>query len=382
MPWEVQSRDGKYCVVKQSDGSTVHCHDTREQAIAQMRALYASEGKSFTYLDIESEGQLPMSEPDVFVYYGGAVKALGDGKVGGYLVEFSDPETKTGSPDLDRDYFAADTDYDLEENKSATVYYDHGRDPVLKRRKLGRVAMRVDDVGVWVEGQLNRRDEHEKAIYRLAELGKLGWSSGTAPHLVDRKSVGNFKKIVSWPLGDDASLTPTPASYTKTNQVVALKSVAVPTLAEMVAEVLKPEPEVKATPISIPTLDAITAPAAKATIDEYSDSVVTAVDGLTQHAEGMVGALKAYSSALGDKQEFRWVKDGRTISKATLTRIKQLRERIAKASAAITECDTELGDIEKTAELTKSHSDAIDEAARFEFLRYQQLTKPKELTNA
>ena len=45
-PWHVESRDGKYCVIKDSDGSTAGCHDTREEAMSQMRALYANEPKS------------------------------------------------------------------------------------------------------------------------------------------------------------------------------------------------------------------------------------------------------------------------------------------------------------------------------------------------
>lgn len=46
MPWKIEERDGKFCVIKESDGSVVHCHDTREQALAQQRALYASENKA------------------------------------------------------------------------------------------------------------------------------------------------------------------------------------------------------------------------------------------------------------------------------------------------------------------------------------------------
>ena len=46
MPWRVDKRDGRFCVVKESDGSQVACHDTEAGAMAQMRALYASEGKS------------------------------------------------------------------------------------------------------------------------------------------------------------------------------------------------------------------------------------------------------------------------------------------------------------------------------------------------
>lgn len=43
MPYRIEERDGKYCVVKETDGETIHCHETREQAEAQMKALYANE---------------------------------------------------------------------------------------------------------------------------------------------------------------------------------------------------------------------------------------------------------------------------------------------------------------------------------------------------
>jgi HK97 family phage prohead protease len=42
-PWRVEERDGRFCVVKITDESTVACHDIREQAEAQVRALYAAE---------------------------------------------------------------------------------------------------------------------------------------------------------------------------------------------------------------------------------------------------------------------------------------------------------------------------------------------------
>jgi HK97 family phage major capsid protein len=62
------------------------------------------------------------------------------------------------------------------------------------------------------------RDEYERAVYGLAEKGKLGWSSGTAPHLVER----NKSHITRWPLGLDASLTPIPAD--PGNRAMPLKS--------------------------------------------------------------------------------------------------------------------------------------------------------------
>ena len=47
---------------------------------------------------------------DNLVYYGGAVKVLGDGRVGGYLVRFSDDK----SPDLEGDFFSPATDLGVE----------------------------------------------------------------------------------------------------------------------------------------------------------------------------------------------------------------------------------------------------------------------------
>lgn len=374
MPWRTEQRDGKFCVVKKADGAVVACHDTEVEAIAQLRALYANEGKSFTYLDIESEDKPPMDEAtDALVFYGGAVKALGDGKLGGYLVEFSDPTTKTGSPDLDRDFFAADTDYDLEENKSATVYYDHGRDPVLKRRKLGRGRMRVDDVGVWIETQLNRSDEYEKAVYRLAELGKLGWSSGTAPHLVEKKSVGGFMKVVAWPLGDDASLTPEPASYTKTNRVVALKSVAAATLAEMIAEVLEPEPVTSPLPFSTKALEEAITAAYDADLETHSLKVATAVEELIAHATKCAAVVEGLQTRSQRKQEFRAVKDGRAFSKRRIEKMNELIKQLKDMAQHPLGIAAEFEKMVKEATVTQEQRDALHEAVQLQHQTFQQL---------
>ena len=153
------------------------------------------------------------------VTIGGELKALGDGRVGGYLVRFGTPD----ETDLTGDYFAADTDFDLDDGAGkSTVLYHHGLDATLKRRKLGRADLRIDDVGVWMEAQLKLRDEYDRAIYGMVEAGKMGLSSGTAPHLVEREAVGNASKITVWPLGLDASITPIPAE--PRTSVVPLKS--------------------------------------------------------------------------------------------------------------------------------------------------------------
>ena len=157
---------------------------------------------------------------DTLLAIGGAIKALGDGRVAGYLVRYTSAE----APDLTGDYFSPDTDFDAEDGDRVTVYYGHGFDPVLKHRKLGKGTLRFDDVGVWVEAQLQMRDEYERAIYAMAEAGKLGWSSGTLPNLVEREDEGKAARITHWPLGKDASLTPTPAAGLVATQVLPLKA--------------------------------------------------------------------------------------------------------------------------------------------------------------
>ena len=170
------------------------------------------------------------------VCFGAAVKALGNGRVGGYLVKFTNAMT----PDLAGDFFDAQTNYDLDPGATASVYYNHGFDPVLKNRKIGAGKLTVDDAGVWIEAQLSMRDRYEQAIYSMAEAGKLGWSSGSLPNLVEFEAVGKAHHVKYWPLGKDASLTPTPAAGLIATAVQPLK-----TWAEATAG-LHLEPAVKA----------------------------------------------------------------------------------------------------------------------------------------
>lgn len=179
-------------------------------------------------------------ENDYMTTFGGAVKALGNGKVGGYLVLFGDETSR----DLEDDWFDASTDFDIDDGAKSTVYYQHGQDPDLGKRKLGRGTLKVDDTGAWIEAQLQMRDAYERAIYQLAEEGKLGWSSGTAPHLVEREKVGKGWRIKRWPLGLDASLTPTPAD--PRNMAQPLKSLITADEADQAGATGNPEAEPEA----------------------------------------------------------------------------------------------------------------------------------------
>lgn len=152
---------------------------------------------------------------DELIYFGGEVKALGEGKVGGHLIRF----TSANQPDLTGDYFDVKTV--IHAPDTLPVFYQHGFDKQLGKRILGNAKTGMDEIGWWIEAQLNMRDEYEKAVYAMAEKGKLGWSSGALSHLVERENEGKASHIKSWFIGE-ASLTPTPAE--PLNAVVPLKS--------------------------------------------------------------------------------------------------------------------------------------------------------------
>ena len=140
------------------------------------------------------------------------IKVNSDGLVSGYLVRFGND----GDSDLEGDYFTKNTDFgvDLSNGKEAGIglYYNHGMDPVLKTNKIGYAQIKMDDMGVWLRGQLDMADDYSKMIYEMAKMGKLGLSSGAASHMVDRARTGKSYEIKRWALAE-ASLTPTPAEY-------------------------------------------------------------------------------------------------------------------------------------------------------------------------
>jgi phage head maturation protease len=142
------------------------------------------------------------------------------GYVKGYLVRFGD--TKTA--DLEGDYFTASTDYGFPVAKGQrvplNVYYHHGMDAAVGKKSIGTGYIKMDDTGLWYEAQLDMADEYGSMIAKLCKQGKMGFSSGAAGHLVERKSMGGAAEITRWPIAE-ASITPTPAEYR--NSVKTLK---------------------------------------------------------------------------------------------------------------------------------------------------------------
>jgi len=169
--------------------------------------------------------------PDSLVYFGGAIKAIDEnGKVGGYLVRFSDSGK---NKDLSGEYFTSKTFLGSRDGDGVDTIFHHGQ-PLPVKANLTKTAMaeldalrdhvfapvktKRDAVGIWAEAVLDLSDEYEKAVYGLAKAGKLGWSSGAVGHLVKKTSDG---QITRWPIGE-ASMTPTPCE--PLNRAVAVKS--------------------------------------------------------------------------------------------------------------------------------------------------------------
>ena len=159
------------------------------------------------------------------------------GYVKGYLVRFGD--TKTA--DLEGDYFTKATDYGfpMTDGKRVplNVYYHHGMDANVGKKSIGTGFIKMTDEGLWYEAQLDMADEYGKMIAKLCKQGKMGFSSGAAAHMVERKSMGTAAEITRWPIAE-ASITPTPAEYR--NSVKSLEEYY--GMGEMEDEEMTPEP--------------------------------------------------------------------------------------------------------------------------------------------
>lgn len=155
---------------------------------------------------------IPDPIKSIKTFYSGELKAKENGKVEGYLVRFGN----SNDTDLEKDYFTKSTDFGFEfdngESHKLGLYYNHGMDKTLGTKKIGYGTVKMDDKGLWYSAQLDMADEYSKMIYDLAKKGQLGFSSGSASHMVEREMMGKAYEIKRWALAE-ASLTPTPAEY-------------------------------------------------------------------------------------------------------------------------------------------------------------------------
>jgi len=156
---------------------------------------------------------------ELLTVYSDAIKSDRLGYVKGYLVRFGSPD----NVDLEGDYFTPETDYGFPIKSGQAIplnlYYHHGMDSVVGKRCIGTGTVKMTDAGLWYEAQVDMADEYGQMIAKLCKQGKMGYSSGAAGHLVQRKSNGGVNQIVSWPIAE-ASITPTPAEYRNTVKTI------------------------------------------------------------------------------------------------------------------------------------------------------------------
>jgi hypothetical protein len=316
---------------------------------------------------------------DLMVYCGGAVKALGEGNVGGYLVLFSGPD----DPDLQGDYFTKSTDFKTRTGRELDILYRHGTHPVIKSRTLGNAKVTIDDVGIFLEGELQLRDNYEKAIYKLAELGKLGWSSGAMGHLVRKTPKNKSFEVEVWGLGE-ASLTPNP---------VEARTSAFP-LKSMAAEEIDLDEFIKSQEVDVafdiagtPALKAfceIVAPNSLEDGSQRSKSAALAGKEFITIARVYGEAVQSYTARLVRRSEHRFLKDKKAIDASTITQVKDLLGDMEQLNTAFDSVKEILSGINKIADLSAAEQKAMDEKAKFALWNYYRISgfTPKELENA
>jgi hypothetical protein len=135
--------------------------------------------------------------------FGGAVKSLGQNKIGGRVVTFSGH----ADPDLQREFFDGATDFWFNGPERRPILYRHGVDSKLKRRRLGELQISKSADGLWGTGYLYANDEDSRKLLAMAEQGQLNWSTGSVGHLVATSPVGKAKHIDEWPIAE-CSLCP------------------------------------------------------------------------------------------------------------------------------------------------------------------------------
>lgn len=157
-------------------------------------------------------------------YKGEAVKFVEDTKIKGLAVKF----TTSTDPDLYFDFFTSNCDFGLSLNNTLPIYFNHCFDGVLKTARIGEAKLTKKNDGIFVDGFIynlknypndldnwstqiiKERAEYIDIILKLIEDGKMGYSTGSAPHLVKKSFENGTNEITKWDIVE-LSITHTPA---------------------------------------------------------------------------------------------------------------------------------------------------------------------------
>jgi hypothetical protein len=312
---------------------------------------------------------------DTLAFYGGAVKALGGGKIAGYGILF----TSVTDPDLQGEVFTKDTELELEIGERRPIYYRHGSHPLIKTRKLGNATLsRKDDAGAFFEGELNLRDEYERYIYKLAEMGKLGWSTGSMPHLVRKELMADgphqAMALKSWPIGE-ISLTPSPVEAR--TSAFPVKSLEPGETDELDALIKKDEEPPALSLEGLPALKALCealSPAVTITRLEHSEIADAAVKELITHSQVFVDAFKHYRVRLDQHVEFRKERNRKPMSDAQSEAIKSWKEGFSDVRKGIESIENDLDGTLRLSDSARARADAAAQHAAFLMQQVNDLT--------
>jgi HK97 family phage major capsid protein len=235
------------------------------------------------------------------------IKRLGEDRVGGYGMVWGNSQQR----DLDDQWFTPETylgktlgvpkdnlgrtikasidwlfDHTLEDLPADVKQYGDMRDYTL-----GVVdSVKADEIGVWIEAQLDRHDEWAQAVMKLVDRGQLAWSSGSAPLYAKVSPEGEIK---SWPVVEWSS-TPTPAEPRQTGNVrlkhyVNAQGAPTEALAEQAARVTepdiqKPENETEVNAMSL----TLNEPTARAMVRAYAEAEFDTIKTAVCDADGTV----------------------------------------------------------------------------------------------
>ncbi|RKX64469.1 MAG: hypothetical protein DRP42_06315 [Tenericutes bacterium] len=119
-----------------------------------------------------------------------------------YGVLFNTKDTK----DLYGTYFDADTRYYLDWYTTRPWLYHHGMQPQLRSEGLQKIGVwetaGIDDRGVFLEGELDRRHKYIEELQILADAGLLFPSSGTLDYAARFDEDGH---VLEWPIVEVSS---------------------------------------------------------------------------------------------------------------------------------------------------------------------------------
>lgn len=206
MPWHIEQRGTRYCVVKDADGSTEKCHPTKEKAARHMAALYANTEEAHmnpdhaalaALVDDGDEMKFGVTLEDWTIADSGQPGVGSHAfNVNGYAAVFGVRSHDMGGfrTVLDRnalDEALADPELDVH------FVWDHDTRYPLARTKNGTLNLSTDDTGLWMEAKVGG---YSYAKDLRVALGR---------HDIDQGSIKLHIGEDRWDVEDDESITRT-----------------------------------------------------------------------------------------------------------------------------------------------------------------------------